>query len=102
MQILEYKLDASPQGMICPAWVEDGGYFLDPDNHTMVGKCRAKQEWKIPDSVLKLTLEQLKERLIDIHSRYPFKDIGSPEEGGAVLTTEQVKQIASDWYGAEE
>ena len=96
MQILEYKLDASPEGMRCPSWVEDGGYFTDPDNHTMVGKCRDNQEWKIPDSVVKLTLAQLKDRLVDIHSRYPFKDFSDPE-ASVTLTAEQVKQLATNW-----
>ena len=99
MQILEYKLDASPEGMRCPSWVEDGGYFTDPDNHTMVGKCRDNQEWKIPDSVVKLTLAQLKDRLVDIHSRYPFKDAADPVSDPVTLTVNQVKQLATSWAG---
>ena len=35
--IIEYKLDAGPQGMTIPNWVKDGGYYRDPDNFTMVG-----------------------------------------------------------------
>ena len=96
MQILEYKMDAGPDGMVTPYWVEDGGYFSDPDNHTMVGKCRDNQEWKIPETVTKLTLTQLQDRLVDIHSRYPYAHFTTMSD----LTEVEVRQMATDWYNA--
>ena len=38
MQILEYKLHAGVNtGMICPSFIENGGYWNNPDDLTFVG-----------------------------------------------------------------
>ena len=37
MKIVEYKLHPSPIGMKCPDFLDDGGYWGNPDDHTMVG-----------------------------------------------------------------
>jgi len=101
MQILEYKMDMSPGGMITPLWIEDGGYFLDSDNHTMVGKCRDNQQWKIPDTVIRLTVVQLEDRLVDLHTRYPYHtNIDPSAVDPTVMTEVEVRQLASDWAAA--
>ncbi|SVA76054.1 uncharacterized protein METZ01_LOCUS128908, partial [marine metagenome] len=55
MQYLEYKMDMGPGGMHTPYWVDDGGYWKNPDNFTLVGATKDNQEHKIPDTVTKLT-----------------------------------------------
>ena len=38
MAIIEYKLHPSPNGMVTPSFVEDGGGgFHNPDDFTLVG-----------------------------------------------------------------
>ena len=91
--ILEYKLDAGPHGMVTPYWVENGGYFQDPDNFTMVGVSPAVHEYKIPDSVTTLTAAELDARVLSIHSRHPMTDT----EGNA-LTNSKVSETVSSWY----
>lgn len=97
--IVEYKLDAGPRGMVTPYWVKDGGYFQDPDNHTLVGWTPNKpgREFKIPDSVLTLTQDAFVSRILDIHSRYPMLD-----EDRNALTQEAVTEIAVSWYTSKE
>lgn len=94
--ILEYKLDAGPQGMHCPYWVDNGGYYLDPDNFTMVGVSPTNREYKIPDSVTKLTKDQLTTRVLDIHRRYPMMD-GTTNKA---MTTQQVTDNVAAWCAA--
>lgn len=91
--ILEYKLDAGPHGMVTPYWVKDGGYFYNPDNYTFVGWSPDVREYKIPDSVLVLTQEELVSRVLAIHSLHPFND-----ELGTNMTTEQVTNLVNSWY----
>lgn len=70
--ILEYKLDRTHDGlMTTPPWVERGGYYYDPDSFTIIGFSPSKRKYKIPDSVTKLTVEELKARVLDLHDRYP-------------------------------
>jgi hypothetical protein len=96
--IVEYKLDAGPHGMITPYWVKDGGYFQDPDNHTLVGWTPDKptREFKVPDSVLVLTLETLIARTLDINTRYPQKDIE-----GNNLSEEEIIEQTTTWYNSK-
>jgi hypothetical protein len=93
--ILEYKLDAGPNGMVTPYWVKDGGYFQDPDNFTMVGVSPAVHEYKIPDSVTTLTEAELDARVLGIHSRHPITDVD-----GNTLTEAQVSDLVSAWCTA--
>ena len=92
--IIEYKLDAGPFGMICPLWVKDGGYYSDPDNFTMVGWTNdAPREFKVPDTVTVLNKAALTTRVLDIHSRYTFKDADDAD-----MTTDGVTAMVSTWY----
>tara|TARA_R110002167_G_C12292845_1_gene616315 strand:- start:177 stop:485 length:309 start_codon:yes stop_codon:yes gene_type:complete len=99
--ILEYKLNAGPKGMHCPHWLEDGGYFRDPDNHTMIGWSPDKpaREYYIPSTVIRLTSDELNTRVLNIHSRYPFKNI-TPDGPSVTLTTDQVTAQVTAWVTA--
>jgi len=94
--IVEYKLDAGPHGMHTPYWVKDGGYYRDPDNSTMVGWTPDVREFKVPDSVLRLTKETLTQRVLGINARYPMLDMQ-----GNALSDEQIAQMVSDWYDSK-
>ena len=99
--ILEYKLIREMDVMRAPSWIEDGGYFRDPDNHTMIGWSPDKpaREYYIPSTVIRLTSEELNTRVLNIHSRYPFKNITS--DGTLVtLTTDQVTAQVTAWVTA--
>lgn len=74
--IAEYKLIklyAGVTGVVTPGWIIDGGYFKDPDNHTMIGTVlpENEREYYVPDTVKYLTKSELIERVLDIHERHP-------------------------------
>lgn len=91
---LEYKLHRGPRGMICPYWIEDGGYWHDPDDYTMIGWTPDEKDRKyyVPDTVESFTVAQLIARQQGIHSRYPMTDID-----GNVLTDAQVAEMITNW-----
>jgi hypothetical protein len=92
MAILEYKLEASVGGMRCPEWVEDGGYFSNPDDFSMIGWARDSAEWYTPDTVVTLTPVQLEDRQVAIHALYPMKN-----EDGVDLTEAEVRARVQSW-----
>jgi hypothetical protein len=92
MAILEYKLQASAEGMRCPDWVEDGGYFPNPDDFTMIGLARDDAEWYTPDTVVTLTTVQLEDRQVALHAKYPMKN-----EEGVELTEAEVRAMVQSW-----
>ena len=96
--IIEYKLDAGPQGMTIPNWVKDGGYYRDPDNFTMVGWTNdSPREFKVPETVTVLDKAALTTRVLNIHDRHPLQKEDS--EGDPVnMTTDEVTAEVSTWY----
>jgi hypothetical protein len=103
MMILEYKLDATPAGMMCPPWIDDGGYWTNTD-FTMVGVTRDTPEFHIPSTVLRLTPLQLEDRQVAIHNTNPMlKDGENPLEDPMVEMTEaEVRTAIQDWVTEQE
>ena len=100
MQYLEYKMDMGAGGMHTPYWVDSGGYWGNPDNHTMIGATRDNQEHKIPDTVTKLTAAELETRQLSIHAAYPMKKIDEIGEPGDTMTEAEVRTEIQTWVTA--
>lgn len=88
MQIFEYKLHASPHGMRCPDFIDNGGYWQNQDDFTLVGTVPAGVEYYVPDTVTSLTLAELKTRQLAIHAKYPMLNMDDEEMTNAEVETE--------------
>ena len=103
MIYLEYLLDASAGGMRCPPWVDDGGYWHNPANHTLVGATRDNPEFHIPSTVHRLTAAELETRQVAIHNVTPMTKEVVEEDGhiGRVNMTEaEVRTSIQNWVAA--
>ena len=99
--IIEYKMHMTAGGMRTPEWVEDGGYFLDTSENTMVGWSpdEADREYYIPDTVTELTATELETKVLALHSANKFQkenDNGTTSD----MTNAEVKTMVSDWVAA--
>lgn len=92
--ILEYMLVRELDRKRTPSWVEDGGYFMDPDNHTLIGWSPdlTNRDYYVPDSVVELTRAELKTRVRDIDTRYPMLD-----EGGNEVSDADIDAMVDAW-----
>ena len=100
MIILEYKLDAGEGGMRCPPWVDDGGYWSNKTDFTLVGVTRDNPEFHIPSTVVRLTADELETRVVAIHAVTPLQKENIEEDGhiGNVDMTEaEVRTLVQDW-----
>ena len=100
MQYLEYKLEAGPGGMHAPYWIDHGGHWYNPDNYTMVGATRDNQEFKIPDTVVKLTAAEVETRVVALHGVTPMKKLDPSDLGGATytdMTEAEVRTAIQSW-----
>jgi hypothetical protein len=95
MAILEYKLQASAGGMRCPDWVEDGGFFRNPDDFSLIGWARDNAEWYTPDTVVTLTAVQVEDRQVAIHAKHPMTNTDRVE-----LTEAEVRVLVQSWVSA--
>ena len=100
MKIAEYKLHGNPagKGMITPGFIQNGGYYRNPDDHTMLGFVDDPAEYYLPDTLVYLTLAEAKARQLAIHANYPMQQM---EEGtGAMvdMTNEDVEASMDAWH----
>ena len=97
MVYLEYLLDAGEGGMRCPPWIDDGGYWVNSADFTMIGATRSNPEFHIPSTVNRLTAAELETRQVAIHNVTPmFKEGESP--GDEVEMTEaEVRTAIQNW-----
>ncbi len=107
VKFIEYKLHKYPEGMKTPYFVEEGGYFHNKEDHTIIGTVKEGAEYYIPDTLIYLTLEQLQERQLKIHAKEPMGTDNlavcrlNPDEP-AIMTDEQVNQAVADWVTARQ
>ena len=102
MIILEYKLDAAEQGMRCPAWIDDGGYWKNGDK--LVGVTRDNPEFHIPSTVVRLTSAELVTRQLAIHAITPMMkhtDTDNPSDEPVEMTEAEVRTMIQDWVASK-
>jgi len=92
--IIEYMLVREMGSKRAPSWVEDGGYFMDPDNNTLIGWSPdlANRDYYVPDSVTELTRAELKTRVRGINANYPMTD-----QDGNELSDSAIEAIVVAW-----
>jgi len=96
MTIYEYKLDATDAGMVCPAWIDDGGYFSN--GNKMVGVTRDNPEFHIPSTVIVLTSAELEDRQLAIHAVTPMmKEGATPSDDMVEMTNAEVSTQVQAW-----
>lgn len=97
--IIEYMLVRESGVKLAPSWVENGGYFQNPDDFTLVGWTpdEGKRDYYVPDTVVVLTRESLIARQLAIHAKYPMTDVE-----GTQLTNEQVIAVINTWCDSVE
>jgi hypothetical protein len=80
----------------------DSGYFQDPDDFTMVGTTKADdvREFYIPDTVVRLTRQQLIDRVVAIHARHPMSKMSAADVDMTVMTDAEVTAIVEAWCKA--
>jgi hypothetical protein len=97
MKIVEYKLHANPdRTMTHPAWVRNGGVFLNQDDHTMIAALSDEEQmYYIPDTLIEYTVAELKTRNLAIHAKYPAqKRTGDTSED---MTDAEVEATVDTW-----
>ena len=101
MKIVEYKLHGNPngKGMVTPGFIQNGGYYRNPDDHTMLGFVDDPAEYWIPDTVDYKTLAEAKTRQLAIHAKYPMQkqnDDMTMED----MTDAEVEASMDEWHTA--
>jgi len=97
--IVEYKFIREQDQTRAPSWVLDSGYFQDPDDFTLVGTTNNDdvRDFYIPDTVVRLTRQQLIDRVLAIHARYPMSKMGDTPMDRTTMTNAEVRSMVETW-----
>tara|TARA_Y100001951_G_C11233987_1_gene236314 strand:+ start:583 stop:894 length:312 start_codon:yes stop_codon:yes gene_type:complete len=102
MIILEYSLEAGEGGMRCPPWVDDGGYFKNSADDTLIGVTRDNPEIPIPLTTPRLTVEELEERVVALHDVTPMVAFSyDPNAEEVELTEAEVRTSIQNWVASK-
>lgn len=101
MAYLKYKMHRTGHGggMKAPDWIEDGGYFIDPDTNEMIGWSadEADREYYVPDTVTEYTQAELIAYVQDVHSRYPMQNLSEDGVTATNMTDAEVATYVTNW-----
>ena len=99
MKIAEYKLHGNPngKGMITPGFIQNGGYYRNPDDHTMLGFVDDPAEYYLPDTLVFYTLAEAKARQLAIHAKYPMQQMND-DMVMEDMTNEDVETSMDAWH----
>ena len=81
-----------------PSWIEDGGYYKDPDNNKFIGYSSVSES-SIPDTATKYSKSEMITKVLDIHSRYPISVVES-DDAVTALTDSEVTSQVNAWCSA--
>lgn len=97
--IVEYKFVREQDQTRAPSWVLDSGYYQDPDDFTLVGTTKNDdvREFYIPDTVVRLTRQQLIDRVLGIHARHPMSKRGATGVDMTEMTDAEVTAMVEAW-----
>ena len=99
MKIVEYKLHGNPngKGMVTPRFIQNGGYYHNPDDYTMLGFVDDPAEYWMPDTVDYKTLAEAKTRQLAIHAKYPMQKQNDDNEMED-MTDAEVETAMDEWH----
>ena len=95
----EYTLVEGEEGLICPLWIDNGGYFKSADN-ILIGAVEDENEGNIPGSINRKTAAELETRQVAIHNVTPMQKDNIEDDGhiGRVDYTEsEVRAAVQTW-----
>ena len=102
MKLVEYKLHASVfgRGKTTPAWINHGGHYMNPDDHTLMGFVEDPCEYYLPDTLEYYTLPEAVTRQLAIHAKHPMNKMDHETGELSVMTEAEVQAQMEDWYNA--
>ena len=103
MIYLEYLLDMTDDGMRCPPWVDDGGYWVNSADFTMIGATRDNPEFHIPQTANRLTAAELETRQVAIHGVTKMQKTKVDDDGHIGyedMTEAEVRAAIQAWVAA--
>jgi hypothetical protein len=101
MPVVEYKLHKFGKSLIVPEWMEDGGYWSNPADNTMVGWVlpESEREYYVPDTLTELSRADFITRLKTMHSVNAFQNMSdNPGDEPTNMTETEVETMAGNWY----
>jgi len=105
MPVVEYMLHkVGKRAKQAPHWIEDGGHWQSPLDHSLVGWIDSDRDYWVPDTVVTLTREEFIARAMTIHAQYPMyhpeNDIADDDGEPSPMSDDSASAWVGEWYDA--
>ena len=97
----EYKLHMKSDGVNHPDFVLNGGYFWNGKTYIAVIPDETERNYYVPDTLVELSLEDLKNRARYIQHNISHDKIVDPTDYH-VLTDQEVDLYVTNWYDSNK
>jgi len=97
-KLIEYRLHLKNNVLSHPDWITDGGYFLYNNTYIAIIENDADRKFYIPDTLLEISLEELKNRVKIIQNTVNSIDKITSSEDNHVLTDLELDEYINQWY----
>ena len=83
-----------------PEFVTHGGSFYNPQNFTYVTYIPDNIQYYIPDTLVELTKQEVKQRALNVHSSIPYKMIDVSDAGDILrdMTDAEVEAWCDQYF----
>jgi hypothetical protein len=100
-KIIEYKMHKIGVGnMMTPDFIEDGGYFRNPSDNSLIGLVDNDREYWIPDTNKDVPAGTLTEyTTAELVAR--MQGIGMNKEDGTPMTDGEISTYVTNWCNAK-
>lgn len=97
-KLIEYKLHLKNNALTHPDWITDGGYFLYNNTYIAIIEDDVNRKFYVPDTVLEISLEDLKNRAKIIQNTENSMDKITDNLDHHVLTDLELDEYINQWY----
>lgn len=95
MKIVEYKKHLYGNQLVNPDWIIDGNQFFDENNNTFVGTILDESDrlYYIPDGLVELTIEDVKNRAIRLGLNKKLSDSNDPHSSSINMSDAELTEV---------
>lgn len=99
MAVVEYMEHKTGHVQNPPDFVIDRGYWQSPIDGSLMGWVEDNPRYYVPDTLVRMTKEQVVQRQLAIHAQYPFpKNMSNLEQNPEYMTEQEIREMMEAWY----
>jgi hypothetical protein len=99
MPVVEYMFQLQGSKKHIPDFIKARGHWYNPTDHTFVGWVEENPDYYIPESIVRLSKQDLVQRVLAMHAENPQQKFsGNDGMERKPMTNQEVQEMVETWY----